>query len=181
MEISNPISNSRAATDVRHRINAPNSAPRSIKLVGIGEGGTKMAARVAQQRLRNVEVVTLAGGALPSVASRSDSPETSSGLSSSGVLQAIAAENNDIAKALQGANMVFLIASSGDDVSFAPVIRGIVRRMGVLVTGIMIQKGAAHGAAAEPGLDILRAASDMLVISSDESYVTEMLGALGPP
>ncbi len=160
------ISQSRAATDVRHRVTAPNSIPRSIKLVGVGEGGTRTAARVAEQRLRNVEVITL-GANRPDV-----------GTSSSGVLQAIAAEGNGIAKALEGANMVLLAATSGDDVSFAPVISGIAHRMGVLVTGIIIQKDALHGQT-EPGLDVLRAAADMLVISSDESYVVEMLTALG--
>jgi cell division GTPase FtsZ len=165
------ISHSRAATDVRHRINVPNSIPRSIKFVGIGEGGAQMAANVAEQHLRNVEVIA-------PIINRSESDAASPGKSSS-VLQAITAEENEITKAFQGANMVFLVAISNDDISLAPVISGIARSTGVLVTGIMIQKEISNGETAKSGLEILRAASDMLVITSDESYVIEMLGALG--
>lgn len=105
-----------------------------------------MAAKVAEHRLRNVEIIA-------SAVSR--------------------------AEALQGANMVFLVATSGDDISVAPVISGIARSIGVLVTGIMIQKEIPDGAAAKSRLKILRAAADMLVITSDESYLIEMLDALG--
>ena len=137
------ISKSRAATDIRHRINAPNSTPRSIKLVGIGAGGARLADKVAQQRVRNVDVVASIGN-LPA------SSGTAPGASSSGILQAIAAQSNGIARMLQGANMVFLTTSVGDDVSFAPVISGIARRMGVLVTGSIIRYVITHGAASEP-------------------------------
>jgi cell division GTPase FtsZ len=146
--------------------------PRSIKLVGIGEGGEKIAAKVAECNLSNVDVV-------PPTVSRHDAAE-SSGSASTGMLQAIATEGNELAKLLQGANMVFLVANYDDDISFAPVISGIAHRMGVLVTGIMVQDQTQNKEeTAKQGLETLRAASDMLVITSDESYVIEMLGSLG--
>lgn len=162
------ISESRAASNVRHRIQAPNSEPRSIKIIGLGAGGAEIVQRVSERGFRCVEAISLAPAATVAHAA-----------SSAQVLDAIATGGNGLARALEGANMIFVLAKAGDDISFARVIRGIARGMGVLVTGIMLHSQSGGPTETEPDLDVLRSASDMLVISSDESYVLEMLGALG--
>ncbi|SNS94927.1 hypothetical protein SAMN06265795_11035 [Noviherbaspirillum humi] len=165
------MTDSSAKIGVRHRIADPNSAPRSIKFVGLGHGGHRMACAVARHRMRNVEVLT---------------PETQAAVTPLGqegepaeLLRAIGVENSAMMKVMQGANMVFIAAAVGDDLSFAPLVGNLSRRMGVLVTAILIQPADLDDAAARAERAALRKASDLLVIASDESYALDMLSALG--
>lgn len=80
-------------------------------------------------------------------------------------------------ESLADADMIFIVACAGDDLGMAPIVKQIARKSGVLVTGIFIQHS--HESAAQDSLAILRPASDMLVIASDESYVSDMLIELG--
>ncbi len=98
------------------RIQSPNSRPRSIALVGLGNGGTAVARGVALQDLPRVDVHVLAKSATGGDA-----------------IAAIKAGGGDLQRDLMGADMI-----------------------------------------------TLRAAVEMLVVVSDESYVPAMIGALGP-
>jgi cell division GTPase FtsZ len=146
------ISNARAASDTRHRIDHPNSRRRSIKLIGIGAGGARIVRATGAMALRNVDAVV---------------PDKDS-----------VAKMVDALQDLKDADMIFVVACAGDDVGMAPLIKQIVGRSGVLVTGILIQQTIGQQPV-QAGLAVLRAASDMLVIASDESYVADMLSELG--
>jgi cell division GTPase FtsZ len=145
------LSTARAPSEIIHRIRAPNSRRRFIKLVGIGSGGGRIARGLAGMNLADVDIVI---------------PDASQ---SSVVVSMI--------ESLAGADMIFVIACAGDDLGLAPLIRQIARKSNVLVTGIFIQHN--HEPAAQASLAVLRPASDMLVVASDESYVADMLVELG--
>ena len=84
----------------------------------------------------------------------------------------------DVLKKLDGAEMIFMVACSGDDMSLAPQIKQIAREANVMITGILVQ--AADGPdTARADLAILRPASDMLIVATDPSYVPDMLAQLG--
>lgn len=146
-----PLSNARANSDTRNRINAPNSRPRHIKLVGLHNGGARLVSALPIERWRNVQALSLA---------EADSP----------LAQA--------PSALDDAEMIFIVACSGDDLSCAPRIREAAQRRGIITTGILVA-GAIVTDEQHAELRALRAASDMLVIASDESYVPDMLTELG--
>ncbi|MEO5700103.1 MAG: hypothetical protein ABIS17_17105 [Casimicrobiaceae bacterium] len=154
-----------AAADTRHRIPYPNSRPRAIKVIGLGEGGSHIADAVAEQSMRHVQAIG-AGGARGNPAG------------SEGMLQAIADEGSEIGRAIRGADMVFVVAREGDNVALVPAIGQMAHDKGVLVTGVLVQQAAGMNTP-NATLDALRAACDMLVMVSDAEYVTEMLGALG--
>lgn len=59
------ISSARACTDIRHRIAAPNSQPRNIKVVGLGQGGATLAAALDLERLSTVDVLPAHGAIDP--------------------------------------------------------------------------------------------------------------------
>lgn len=160
------MSESRAACDTRHRVSYPNSRPRAIKLIGLGEGGGRIAEAVAERGMRHVQAIA-AGG------SRSAPSDPA------GMLQTIADEGSEIGRAIRGADMVFVIAEDGDNVALAPAIGQMAHEKGVLVTGMLIQGRDAGAAVPDDTLNALRSASDMLVMVSDTDYVAEMLGALG--
>jgi hypothetical protein len=75
---------------------------------------------------------------------------------------------------LAGAEMIFLIACAGDALAAAPEIKQLARAANVMVTGILLDQGDTHAE-----LPVLRAASDMLIVARDASYVTDMLAQLG--
>ena len=137
------VSSARAASDTRHRIDAANSQPRRIKLVGLQHSGARLVREIDTSNMRAVQVLT---------------PESS----------AIALPE------LSGAEMIFMVACSGDDLTLAPLIKQIARKESVMVTGILVQSNSAQAE-----LQVLRAASDMLIVAIDSSYVTDMLAQLG--
>ncbi|MDB5773161.1 MAG: hypothetical protein JWM42_3535 [Burkholderia sp.] len=145
------LSCAQAVADTHHRIQIANSSRRLIKVVGIGQGGAAVARSIGNRGLHDVQTVIPQSGDVVTVV---------------GTLQSL----ND-------ADMLFLVARDGDDLALAPAIRQAVRGSGVLVTGVLIQEGSA--APAPEGLATLRAATDMLVIATDESYVVDMLVELG--
>lgn len=165
MEMTATISESRAAAaDTRYRIPYPNSKPRAIKLIGLGEGGSRIAQMVAEGDMRHVQSIA-AGGA------RAGSSDT--------MLQAMADEGSEIGRAIRGADMVFVVARDGDNVALAPAIGQMAHEKGVLVTGILIHEENTGAPVPDGTLHALRSASDMLVMVSDTGYVQEMLSALG--
>lgn len=75
---------------------------------------------------------------------------------------------------LAGAEMIFMVACAGDDLAAAPQIQQLARAASVMVTGILLDQGDTHAE-----LPKLRAASDILIIARDASYVADMLAQLG--
>lgn len=151
------IAESRAAADTRHRIGYPNSKPRRIKLVGLGEEGCRIARKVGTRGLQLVDIIetnALAGCGK---------------VTSEAVIRNIASEGGEIHRALHDA----------DNVAFSAVIGQIGRQKCVPVAGIFLQDKEQDAAPGSASLDLLRKSTDMLVIASDESYLLEMLCELG--
>lgn len=145
------------------RIQAPNSKPRSIALVGLGEGGAAVARRLSGERQPNLEVHVLAKSG-----------------SGGDALAAIQAGGGDLQRDLASADMIFIVACRGDDVGLAPVVSGIAHSRKHPVTALYIVPPDADGHGEEDEtLKTLRIGVEMLVVVSDETYVTAMIAALG--
>jgi cell division GTPase FtsZ len=144
--------NMHPSSDTRHRIATPNSHPRQIKLVGLGSGGAQVTTAIGVMNLHRVQAIPVPDGGPVAAA--------------------------ELLKSLCGADMIFVVACAGDEVQLAVPVKQFGREHGVQVTSILIQSRQAM-AMAPARLAQLRAASDMLVIASDESYVVDMLVELG--
>ena len=159
------ISESRAACASTHfRVQYPNSRPRRIKIIGLGEGGRRIAQLIGQRGLVDVEIIN-SGDYVRNHAE--------------GVVKSITDDARDLHRQLQEANMIFMVAVSGEEVEFARVVSRIARKLGKLATGVLIELPGAQAASNAATLDTLRACADMLVIGSDASYLDEMLNELG--
>ena len=157
------VTNPRAAFGLPGRIQAPNSKPRSIAVVGIGEGGAEAARKLGQDRPANVEVHVL----------------SKSGPGGDAIA-AIKAGGGDLHRDLMAADMIFIVARKGDDASLAPVVGRIAHSRNHPVTALYIVPGDEPLTAAEDEtLRSLRTAAEMLVVVSDESYLAAMISALG--
>ncbi|MGZ5037082.1 MAG: hypothetical protein ACXWG1_06300 [Usitatibacter sp.] len=159
--MSAPARQARPAFGLPGRIQEPNSKPRSIAVVGLGSGGAQIARSLSGEGLAHVDVHVLANQAAASDA-----------------VGAIKALGGDLQRDLTGADMIFLVARSGDDVGLAPVVAGIAHSRNHPVTGLYIVPPEAL-AGDDATLKTLRASVEMLVVVSDESYVPAMIAALG--
>jgi cell division GTPase FtsZ len=151
----------RPAFGLPGRIQAPNSRPRSIALVGLGEGGAAVANGLARDALGAAEVAVFA----------SPRPLAEDALAT------IKSNGDDLHRALSNADMIFVVARHGDDVGLAQVVARIARSRNAQVTALYIVPASVSGP--DPALQTLRAAAHMLVVASDESYVAAMVAALG--
>lgn len=168
------ISESRAAAaDTRHRINYPNARPRAFALVGLGDGGTKIARRVGECGFANVQVLTAEN---PPAGGRAEAGEANA---LTGVARKIAAEGHRLGQALEQADMIFMVATPADDLGVAAEIGEFGRQRNILITGILVNASGGRAARVDSALKPLRAATDMLVVVSDAGYIQEMLTELG--
>lgn len=159
------ISESRAAcASTNFRVQYPNSRPRRIKIIGLGEGGGRIAQAIAQRGLAEVEIIATRGNLKDHAAA---------------VINGINDDARDLYRQLQAADIIFMIAVSGDLVDFAGVVSRVARELGKLVTGMLIEKQGEQSASGLTTLSTLRTYADMLVIGSDETYLDQMLGELG--
>lgn len=134
------------------RIDHPNSRPRSVNIIGVGDGGKRVVLEIDKSRMREVEV---------RIPDETDQAATAAMLD-----------------ALPESDMVFVVACDGDDLGLAPRIKQALRSTGVMVTGVLIQE-TGREQLAKSNLALLRASSDILVIAADASYVADMLLELG--
>lgn len=145
------------------RIQTPNSKPRSIALVGLGNGGAAIARTISSEGHANLDVHVLAKSA-----------------AGDNALASIQAGGGDLQRALTTADMIFIVACRGDDVGLAPVVSGIAHSRSHPVTALYIMPtDAVFSAAEDQTLKTLRASVEMLVVVSDQSYVPAMIAALG--
>ena len=159
--MSSALAAQKPAFGLPGRIQAPNSQPRSIAIVGLGEGGAKIARGVSREGLAHLDVHVLAKSAAGGDA-----------------IAAIKAGGGDLHRDLMAADMIFIVACHGDDVGLAPVVSGIARSRGHSVTALYIV-APERMATDDDTLRTLRTAAEMLVVVSDESYVGAMIAALG--
>ena len=145
------------------RIQAPNSKPRTIAVVGLGDGGAAAARGLGAGSLPNVDVHVLAKSAAGGDA-----------------IAAIKAGGGDLHRDLMNADMIFIVARKGDDVSLAPVVGRIAHSRNHPVTALyLVPADQPLTDAEDETLKQLRTAAEMLVVVSDESYVPAMISALG--
>jgi cell division GTPase FtsZ len=152
----------RPAFGLPGRIQAPNSKPRSIALVGLGEGGAATARRLAAENHPNVEVHVLAKSA-----------------GGGDAVAAIKAGGGDLHRDLMSADMIFIVARKGDDAGLAPVVGRIAHSRNHPVTALyLVPPDQPLSGDEDETLKALRTAAEMLVVVSDDSYVPAMIAAL---
>jgi cell division GTPase FtsZ len=146
------------------RIQAANSRPRSIAMVGLGEGGAAVAQRMKSEGVGSLQVRVFASPRAPAA----------------DALATIKSDGDDLHRALQEADMIFVVACRGDEVGLTPVVARIARDRGVQVTAIYLVPSTAQASAEEDEtLRTLRSGVHMLVVATDETYVAAMIAALG--
>ena len=95
------------------------------------------------------------------------------------IARRVAAESDLATVEVQDADMTFLVARPGDDVDLAARVSALAHHHNHPVTALYIVAGDSTAGGEDATLRNLRAAVEMLVVVSDESYVPAMVAALG--
>jgi hypothetical protein len=95
------------------------------------------------------------------------------------IARRVATESDLATIEVQDADMTFLVACPGDDLELAARVSSIAHSRNHPVTALYIVPEDSTGGGEDATLKTLRAAVEMLVVVSDESYVPAMVAALG--
>jgi len=146
------------------RIQAPNSTRRSIALVGLGAGGAAVAEQVRDAGLDDVQLRIFP-------TPRPPAPDAIASIKSHG---------DDLYRALNEADIIFVVARPGDDVRLVPVVSRMAHDRNAQVSALyLVPSGHDAETHEDATLRTLRTGVHMLVIASDDSYVAAMIAALG--
>ncbi len=143
----------------------------SIKVVGVGGGGSNAVNRMISAGLRGVEFIAINTDAQALALSHADKKmhvggKLTRGLGAGGDpeigRQAAEESREDLTEALEGADMVFVTAGMGGGTGTggAPIVAHVARELGSLVIGVVTRpfvfEGRRRAAAAEGGIQALR-------------------------
>lgn len=155
--------------------------PMSIKIVGIGNGGVKIAERLNEKKWTAVEFLAAHADAKALAACR---VQKKIHLADKKTMKQA---EDELRQALAGADTIFVIADEDDDTAITPMIGKIAQEMNVLTTGIVTRPSLLEEQMAkrqgfvreEEGLRLLREGVDALLIVPDDTSIPSLLSALG--
>lgn len=158
-----------SAEQARFRINQPNARPRTTHVIALDERSETTLAALRKQRWNGARFLRYAGA-------RRASAQLPS-LRIDAILEDEAGNKLNLMKALAGVDSVIMLTASEAAAEAAETIGNVCAAKGIAVTGLVLMP--AEGAEAlGRTVAALRPHTTMLVVSSGEDYVGEMLSAL---
>jgi hypothetical protein len=157
------------AAEARFRIDAPNSKPRHIKVIALDPASEALVKHLADRRWNNASFFTASAfaGAPPQ-----------RGFSMQGWLSDLAGRTKDMIDEVNGADLVVMVATAGENAQAAALIGEACSLKRVNTTGLILGGVSATDAMLSKTLSQLRPWSLMLVIANGEDYIEDMLIAL---
>jgi hypothetical protein len=154
----NSCAKAATAAEARFRINAPDPAPQATRIVALDRGAAAVVRRAAQQHWRSSHFLTYEGG----------------GDGADLVLRAADGSQVRLSTELADSDIWMMVATADDGAAAASAIGEACTRRGIMTTGLAFGEGN-HVAAA---VSALRPYARVLLVSSDEEDVPEVLAAL---
>ena len=159
------------AKEAAYRVQAPNSKPRAIKVIGLDPPSVETVRRVARHReWRNATFFT--------ALSADWDPARPWGTPVHATLTDVDGNRRDLVEEIGSADLIVMISSAGASADAASLIAELCSMKRVMLTGLLLRDEASPEDELAQSLKSLRPFAPMLVISSGEDYVAEMLSAL---
>jgi len=157
-----------SATEARYRIDAPNSRPRSVKVIALDHPSERVVQDLERQSWNGASFFTASafGGA----------PRR--GESFAGWLSDLAGRTRNLIEEVNGADLVVMIAQAGENAEAASIIGEACSAKRVMTTALVLGSASISDEALTKTLSQLRPWALMLVIASAEDYIADMLTAL---
>ena len=157
-----------SAAEAKFRIDAPNSRPRSVKVIALDHPSDRVVKDLAEHKWNNASFFSASAfGSTPR-----------QGESFSGWLSDLAGRTKNLIEEVNGADLVVMIAAAGESGEAASVIGEACSVKRVMTTALVLGGPQVSDEALSKTLSHLRPWSLMLVIASAEEYIADMLTAL---
>jgi hypothetical protein len=150
----------------RFRIDKPNSRPRDSLLIGLDRSSRDLVAGLVDERPERRHSFDLGHD------------ELHNGSEVSSWLAAVSAKTKALSDALEGKNLVVVIASAGADAQAAAIIGDVCKARGVRMTALVVNAKLHSDPEVAATLAQLRPPAAMVVVAGDHIYVADMLDAL---
>lgn len=159
-----------SAAEARFRIDRPNSEPRAVKVIALDAPSERIVKDLAAARWQRATFLT--------ASAFSGVPKKSGRFSMDGWLNDLAGRTKNLVDEVNSADLVVMVASAGENAAAAALIGEACNVKHVMTTALIIGGASSSDETIAKMLAQLRPHVMMLVISSADEYITDMLTAL---
>jgi hypothetical protein len=159
-----------SAQEARFRIDAPNSTPRTIKIIALDRASEPLVQHLAERSWNKASFFTASAFA--------DTPKQSEPFSMQGWLSDLAGRAKNMVDEINGADLVVMVTTAGEDAPAASLIGEACAGRRIMTTTLILGSESKSDAELSKSLAQLRPYSQMLVVATAEDYVEDMLRAL---
>jgi hypothetical protein len=171
-----------SAAEARFRIDRPNSQPRAVKVIALDAQSERIVKELAQSQWQRASFLT--------ASAFSGAPRQGERFSMGGWLNDLAGRTMDLVDEVDSADLVVMVASAGESAAAAALIGEACNLKHVMTTALILMPPPyPHPLAGEGRVGVsdealskmlaqLRPHAMMLVISSADEYIKDMLTAL---
>jgi hypothetical protein len=159
-----------SAAEARFRIDRPNSQPRAVKVIALDAPSERIVKELAAAQWQRATFLT--------ASAFSGAPQKSGRFSMGGWLNDLAGRTKDLVDEVDTADLVVMVASAGENAAAAAIIGEACQLKHVMTTALIIGGASSADETISKMLAQLRPHVMMLVISSADEYIKDMLTAL---
>jgi hypothetical protein len=157
-----------SAAEARFRIDAPNSQPRTVKVIALDRKSLGVVKQLAQSDWAHASFLTMLTNA----------PAQGEPFSMSGWLGDLAGHTKNLIDEIDQSDLVVMIATAGENAEAASIIGEACSLKRVTTTALVVTAPTVSDAALAQSLAQLRPWALMLVVAGVEDYIADMLLAL---
>jgi hypothetical protein len=159
-----------SAAEAKYRIDKPNSQPRAVKVIALDTPSERIVKDLAQSQWQRASFLT--------ASAFSGAPRQGERFSMGGWLNDLAGRTKDLIAEVDSADLVIMVATVGENAAAAALIGEACNLKHVMTTALILGGASSSDEALSKMLSALRPHAMMLVISSADEYIKDMLTAL---
>jgi hypothetical protein len=159
-----------SAAQAKFRIDRPNSQPRAVKVIAPDTPSERIVKELAQSQWQRATFLT--------ASAFSGAPRLGEPFSMGGWLNDLAGRTKDLVDEVEAADLVVMVASAGENAAAAAIIGEACNVKRVMTTALILGGASTSDETLSKMLAQLRPHVRMLVISSADEYIKDMLTAL---
>jgi hypothetical protein len=159
-----------SAAEAKFRIDRPNSQPRAVKVIALDAQSERIVKELASVQWQRASFLT--------ATAFSGAPKKGERFSVGGWLNDLAGRTKDLVDEVENADLVVMVAAAGENAAAAAIIGEACNVKHVMTTALILGGAGQSDEALSKMLAQLRPHVMMLVISSADEYIKDMLTAL---
>ena len=159
-----------SAAEAKFRIDRPNSMARAVKVIALDTPSERIVKELAALPWQRATFLT--------ASAFSGAPDKGGRFSMGGWLNDLAGRTKDLVDEVASADLVVMVASAGENAAAAAIIGEACQLKRVMTTALVLGGAATSDETLSKMLAQLRPYAMMLVISSADEYIRDMLMAL---